>query len=68
MKFFSRRLALPSFRAALDVSGLVAAVLIRDNQSVHRGSVLFRINQDRFISALEQADAAARRGAVRMAD
>jgi multidrug resistance efflux pump len=42
-----------------DVSGLVADVLVHDNQSVKRGDVLFRIDPDRFELALAQADAAA---------
>jgi multidrug resistance efflux pump len=42
-----------------DVSGLVADVLVHDNQSVKRGDVLFRIDPDRFQLALAQADAAA---------
>jgi RND family efflux transporter MFP subunit len=36
----------------------VSAVLVQDNQSVHRGDVLFRIDPDRFELALAQADAA----------
>jgi multidrug resistance efflux pump len=44
---------------APDVSGLVSEVLVHDNQTVHRGDVLFRIDPDRFKLALEQADAAA---------
>ena len=43
---------------APDVSGLVAAVLVQDNQAVKRGDVLFRIDPDRFELALAQADAA----------
>jgi multidrug resistance efflux pump len=42
---------------APDVSGLVTQVLVRDNQSVKRGDVLFRIDQDRFSLALRQAEA-----------
>lgn len=42
---------------APDVSGLVSQVLVRDNQSVRRGDVLFRIDQDRFRLALKQAEA-----------
>ncbi len=41
-----------------DVSGLVADVLVHDNQSVKRGDVLFRIDPDRFELALAEADAA----------
>ncbi|GJD55377.1 efflux RND transporter periplasmic adaptor subunit [Methylobacterium dankookense] len=42
---------------APDVSGLVTEVLVRDNQSVKRGDVLFRIDPDRFTLALRQAEA-----------
>jgi multidrug resistance efflux pump len=42
-----------------DVSGLVGDVLVRDNQTVHRGDVLVRIDSKRFELALQQADAAA---------
>ncbi|MBK1661013.1 efflux RND transporter periplasmic adaptor subunit [Paracraurococcus ruber] len=42
---------------APDVSGLVSAVLVRDNQKVARGEVLFRIDRDRFALALQQAEA-----------
>ncbi|WP_431268098.1 efflux RND transporter periplasmic adaptor subunit [Dankookia sp. P2] len=42
---------------APDVSGLVQAVLVRDNQDVRRGEVLFRIDPDRFALALQQAEA-----------
>lgn len=45
-------------QVAPDVSGFVAEVLVRDNQQVHRGDVLFRIDQARFALALQQADAA----------
>lgn len=40
-----------------DVSGPVAEVLVRDEQAVHHGDVLFRIDTARFEIALEQADA-----------
>jgi multidrug resistance efflux pump len=43
---------------APDVSGLVAEVAVRDNQTVKRGDVLFRIDPDRFELALAQSDAA----------
>jgi multidrug resistance efflux pump len=43
---------------APDVPGLVAEVMVRDNQPVKRGDVLFRIDSDRFELALAQADAA----------
>lgn len=42
---------------APDVSGLVAEVLVADNQSVKRGDVLFRIDPERFDLALRQAEA-----------
>ena len=42
---------------APDVSGLVQEVLVRDNQTVRRGEVLFRIDPDRFALALQQAEA-----------
>lgn len=43
---------------APDVSGLIQEVLVRDNQPVSRGQVLFRIDPDRFGLALRQARAA----------
>ena len=43
---------------APDVPGLVTDVLVRDNQTVKRGDVLFHIDPDRFELALAQADAA----------
>jgi multidrug resistance efflux pump len=42
---------------APDVSGLVMDVLVKDNQEVHRGDLLFRIDPERFRLALRQADA-----------
>src|ERR1700755_3490067 len=42
---------------APDVSGLVTEVLVRDNQNVRRGDVLFRIDPERFSLALRQAEA-----------
>jgi RND family efflux transporter MFP subunit len=42
---------------APDVSGLVTEVLVHDNQHVHKGDVLFRIDPDRFDLALRQAEA-----------
>jgi len=41
-----------------DVSGLVADVLVHDNQPVKRGDVLFRIDPDRFQLAVQEAEAA----------
>lgn len=42
---------------APDVSGLVTEVLVHDNQVVHAGDVLFRIDPERFRLALRQAEA-----------
>lgn len=44
---------------APDVSGLVSEVLVRENQEVEKGDVLFRIDKDRFVLAVRQAEAAA---------
>src|SRR5262249_46464831 len=40
---------------APDVSGLVAEVLVHDNQQVKRGDVIFRVDLERFQLALQQA-------------
>ena len=45
-------------QVAPDVSGFVTDVLVKDNQAVHRGDILFRIDRARFALALKQADAA----------
>ncbi|WP_375787177.1 efflux RND transporter periplasmic adaptor subunit [Bradyrhizobium sp. Pha-3] len=45
-------------QVAPDVSGFVTDVLVKDNQQVHRGDILFRIDRARFALALRQADAA----------
>ena len=42
---------------APDVSGLVSEVMVKDNQTVRRGDVLFRIDPERFALALRQAEA-----------
>jgi RND family efflux transporter MFP subunit len=42
---------------APDVSGLVAEVLVHDNQAVKKGDVLFRVDLSRFQFAVMQADA-----------
>jgi multidrug resistance efflux pump len=42
---------------APDVSGIVVEVLVRENQLVHRGDVLFRIDAKRYRYTLAQADA-----------
>lgn len=41
-----------------DVNGLVTAVLVRDNQTVHAGQVLFVIDRARYELALRQTEAA----------
>ncbi|WP_059413773.1 efflux RND transporter periplasmic adaptor subunit [Cupriavidus basilensis] len=46
-------------QVAPDVSGLVTQVLVKDNQRVRRGQVLFVIDQDRYRLALQQAQASA---------
>lgn len=47
-------------QVAPDVSGLVDTVLVRDNQVVHRGDVLFTIDQVRPRLTLAQAEATVR--------
>jgi len=42
---------------ASDVSGFVSEVLVRDNQQVQKGDVLFRIDRARYDIALKQAEA-----------
>jgi len=42
---------------APDVAGFVTEVLVRDNQPVQRGDVLFRIDRARYDIALKQAEA-----------
>ena len=44
-------------RLAADVSGFVSEVDVQDNQLVHKGDVIFRIDQARFELALRQAQA-----------
>jgi multidrug resistance efflux pump len=44
-------------QVAPDVSGFVTDVLVRDNQRVHRGDIIFRIDRARFALSLQQADA-----------
>ena len=44
-------------QVAPDVSGFVTEVLVKDNQTVHRGDVLFRIDRARFALALQTAEA-----------
>jgi RND family efflux transporter MFP subunit len=42
---------------AADVSGIVSEVDAQDNQTVHKGDVIFRIDQARFALALRQSEA-----------
>jgi RND family efflux transporter MFP subunit len=42
---------------APDVSGLVSEVMVRDEQTVHKGDLLFRIDPVRFDIAVQQAEA-----------
>jgi multidrug resistance efflux pump len=42
---------------APDVSGFVTDVMVRDNQQVRRGDIIFQIDRARFTLALQQADA-----------
>ena len=51
------RVAADVVGVAPDVSGLVSAVAVADNQVVRRGDVLFRIDPARFELAVRQADA-----------
>jgi RND family efflux transporter MFP subunit len=44
-------------QVAPDVTGLITAVSVTDNQKVRRGDPLFTIDHDRFALALAQADA-----------
>jgi len=57
-------------QVAPDVSGFVTEVLVKDNQNVRRGDVLFRIDRARFELALQQADAsvAGHRATLDLAD
>lgn len=45
-------------RVTPDISGPVQEVLVRDNQTVHKGDVLFRVDTARFTLALQQSEAA----------
>lgn len=48
-------------QVAPDVSGLVSEVKVHDNAPVHRGDVLFVVDQRRYRLALEQAQAELKR-------
>ena len=54
---------------APDVSGLISAINVTDNQKVQKGDVLFVIDQERFKVAVEEAEAvvAQRTQALRLA-
>jgi len=56
-------------QVAPDVSGLVTSVLVKDNQRVSHGQLLFVIDQDRYELALQQAlaNAAAQRATLAQA-
>ena len=55
---------------APDVSGLISAINVTDNQKVQKGDVLFVIDQERFKVAVEEAEAvvAQRTQALRLAE
>src|ERR1700758_4369954 len=40
-----------------DVSGIVKEVRVKDNEWVHKGDVLYVLDPERFVYALQQADA-----------
>lgn len=44
-------------QVAADVSGLVTAVRVADNQTVHKGDILFVVDHDRYALACTQAEA-----------
>jgi multidrug resistance efflux pump len=45
-------------RVSPDISGLVTAVVVHDNELVHKGQLLFVVDRPRYTDALAQADAA----------
>lgn len=49
-------------QVAPDVSGLITAINVVDNQKVAKGDVLFVIDRERFTLALEQAEASVEQG------
>lgn len=53
---------------ASDVSGIVMRVAVKDNQLVHKGDLLFSVDRDRYILAMDQAKArlAARKAEMMM--
>lgn len=57
-------------QVAPEVSGRVVSVAVRDNQFVHKGAVLFRIDPSRYTIAVQRATAnlAAARAALQAAD
>lgn len=50
-----------------DVSGRVITVLVRDNQRVTKGDILFRIDPEPFVLAVAQADAEVKAAKARIA-
>lgn len=55
-------------KVAADVSGIVVHVAVKDNQSVHKGDLLFTVDRERYRLALEKANAvlAARKAEMAM--
>jgi RND family efflux transporter MFP subunit len=55
---------------APDVSGFVTEIMVKDNQQVKRGDVIFRIDRERFRLALQQTDAvvAGRKASLEVAE
>jgi RND family efflux transporter MFP subunit len=62
------RVAADVVAVAPDVSGLISDVAVEDNQAVHRGAVLFHIDEARFRLALAQAQAVMDERAAAMAE
>ncbi|MFK8251870.1 efflux RND transporter periplasmic adaptor subunit [Ancylobacter terrae] len=56
-------------QVAPDVSGLISAIHVKDNEAVAKGDLLFEIDQERFRAALEQAqgDVAMKKAALDLA-
>ena len=63
------RLRADVVEVAPDVSGLVSEVAVHDNEAVRQGDLLFRIDRDRFVLALREAEAnlASRKAALDLA-
>lgn len=56
-------------QVAPDVSGLISAIHVKDNQTVAKGDLLFEIDQERFRAALDhaQGDVAMKKAALALA-